>query len=144
VDLSRYLGKWYEVARYPNRFQRGCVSSTAEYSLRPDGDIRVVNTCRDEADGRLRISEGKAWIVDSSTNAKLKVRFFWPFSGDYWIIDLDPDYRHAVVGDPDHKYLWILAREPALSAEVYAAICERARAQGFDPSRLLVNRPSGA
>ena len=100
VDLQRYLGKWYEIATIPMSFQKGCVGVTAVYTLRPDGDVDVVNTCRKETlDGPERSAQGKAWSVDPS-NAKLEVQFFWPFHGSYWVIDLDPDYRWAVVGHP--------------------------------------------
>lgn len=86
VDLSRYLGRWYEIARLPNRFQKGCRGSMADYSLRDDGDLTVVNSCHAIADNSLRQSKGHAWVVDQTSNAKLKVSFFWPFRGDYWII----------------------------------------------------------
>jgi len=138
VELDRYLGTWYEIARYPNSFQEGCQATTATYSLRDDGDIEVLNACREGGlDGPRQTAEGKAWIVDTRTNAKLKVRFFWPFSGDYWIIDLGAEYEYAVVGDPDRDYLWILARQPRLDEEVVAGILERVKAQGYDPGRLL-------
>lgn len=141
VDLERYLGKWYEIARYPNRFQEGCQATTATYTLRDDGDITVLNACREGGpDGREKSAEGKAWVVDEQTRAKLKVRFFWPFSGDYWIIDLGSEYEYAVVGDPDLEYLWILAREPRLDQAVIDGILERAEAQGYDRRRLLWTR----
>ena len=99
VDLQRYLGKWYEIASYPAWFQKGCTGTTAEYSLLADGKIQVVNRCRkDSLDGPLKESKGKAEVTDPATNAKLKVWFFWPFKGNYWIIDLSPDYQWAVVG----------------------------------------------
>ena len=88
VDLNRYLGQWYEIGRYPNSFQKGCLESTAMYTARPGGKINEVNSCRDEQDGRLRIAKGRAWVVDKTSNSRLKVSFFWPFRGDYWIIDL--------------------------------------------------------
>jgi apolipoprotein D and lipocalin family protein len=123
VDLTRYAGKWYEIARLPNWFQRNCAcNSTATYTLRPDGKITVVNECR-TADGKVKF-------------AKLKVSFFWPFSGDYWIIGLDPEYRWAVVGEPGRDYLWILSREPQMSDAVYQQIVERVRQQGFDTAKL--------
>ncbi|HPM76493.1 MAG TPA: lipocalin family protein [bacterium] len=138
VDLQRYLGVWYEIARYPNRFERDCVAATAAYSLRDDGKIDVLNQCRRKTlDGKPKAAKGKAWIVDPVTNAKLKVSFFWPFSGDYWIIDLDEEYRYAVVGHPERKYLWILSRTPQMDEETYANILERLRAQGYDPAKLI-------
>lgn len=137
VDLERYLGTWYEIARYPNRFQKECVAVTAEYSLRDDGRIRVVNACRKGAlDGPAKSIEGKAWIVDRATNAKLKVQFFWPFRGAYWIIDLGKDYEYAVVGHPNRKYLWILSRTPRMEPAVYDAVVGRLVKQGYDPGRL--------
>jgi len=140
VDVKRYLGSWYEIARYPNFFQKGCVDSKADYYLRDDGDIRVVNTCREERpDGRFKSAKGKAWIVDKTTNAKLKVRFFWPFSGDYWIIDLGENYEYAVVGEPGRKYLWILSRRKTMDKKTYEEICRRLREKGYDPDKLIVN-----
>ena len=137
VDLERYLGKWYEIASYPAWFQKGCTGSTAEYSLLPDGKIQVVNRCRkDNLDGPLKESKGKAEVADTTTNAKLKVWFFWPFKGNYWIIDLNPDYRWAVVGEPSRKYLWILSRTPTMDEAVYQGIIERLSQKGYDPAGL--------
>jgi apolipoprotein D and lipocalin family protein len=138
VDLDKYLGKWYEIARYPNRFQKDCVASTAVYSIREDGRIRVLNECRKESlEGPLKRAEGKAWVVDDSTRAKLKVQFFWPFRGDYWIIDLGDDYEYAVVGHPKRKYLWILSRTPQMGGDSYNAIRQRIVRKGYDPDRLM-------
>jgi apolipoprotein D and lipocalin family protein len=118
-------------------FQKGCTGSTADYSLLPDGRIRVVNRCfKKNLDGPLKVSKGKAQVVDTTTRAKLKVWFFWPFKGDYWIIDLDPDYQWAVVGVPSRKYLWILSRTPALDRVVYDGILRRIIEKGYDPTRL--------
>lgn len=137
VELSRYMGTWYEIASFPQRFQKGCVASMATYSLRDDGKVSVLNQCRDETlEGKLRSAKGTAWVVDKRTNAKLKVRFFWPFSGDYWIIDLGPNYEFAVVGHPSRTYLWILSRTPQMDSGVYEAILQRLKAQEYDISRL--------
>jgi apolipoprotein D and lipocalin family protein len=137
VDLQRYLGKWYEIASYPAWFQKGCTASTADYSLMPDGKIQVVNSCRkDSLDGPLKKSEGKAEVADTATNAKLKVWFFWPFKGNYWIIDLDDDYQWAVVGEPSRKYLWILSRTPIMAEAVYQEILERLPQKGYDAAKL--------
>jgi apolipoprotein D and lipocalin family protein len=137
VDLHRYLGKWYEIASFPQWFQKNCVASSATYTLRQDGNIEVLNQCRDKTlDGKLRDAKGKAWVVDPQSNAKLKVRFFWPFSGDYWIIDLDTDYRYAVVGHPNRNYLWILSRSPRMDPGIYDGIIERLKKQHYDVSRL--------
>jgi apolipoprotein D and lipocalin family protein len=136
VDLSRYAGTWYEIATIPMSFQKGCVAVTATYTPLPDGDIQVVNRCRQGTlDGPERTATGKAWTVDPS-NAKLEVRFFWPFKGDYWIVDLGPDYEYAVVGHPARKYLWILSRTPSMDEATYQGILDRLRAQAYDLSRL--------
>mgnify|MGYP001818716380 FL=1 len=137
VELERYLGKWYEVASYPAWFQKGCTAATAEYSLLPDGNIQVINRCRrDSLDGPLKEAKGKAEILEPETNAKLKVWFFWPFKGDYWIIDLSPDYQWAVVGEPSRKYLWILSRTPTMDGAIYQEILERLPQKGYDPAKL--------
>ncbi len=138
VDINRYMGKWYEIARYPNRFQKGCVNSTAQYSLRDDGRVTVVNTCiKDGSRRKTKSVRGKAWVVDTATNAKLKVSFFWPFSGDYWIIQLAEDYSYAVVGHPKKNYLWILSRTPEMDEKVYSQIREKLVAQEYDPDMLI-------
>jgi apolipoprotein D and lipocalin family protein len=138
VDLERYLGRWYEIASFPQSFQRGCVATTADYSLRDDGRIRVVNECRDASfDGDLRRADGLAWVSDpQGSQAKLKVQFFWPFSADYWIIALDPEYRYAAVGHPSRDYLWILSRTPTLDPALYATLLAGIEARGFDLERL--------
>ena len=143
VDLARYMGTWHEIARYPNRFQKDCTCATATYSLRPDGKVSVLNQCL-TADGASRSARGRAKVVDTATNARLKVSFFWPFYGDYWILDLDPDYQRVLVGTPNRKYLWILSRQPRMSPETYARLEARARELGFDPARLLRSRPCGS
>ncbi|RIL04787.1 MAG: hypothetical protein DCC71_12885 [Proteobacteria bacterium] len=136
VDLGRYAGTWYEIASFPMYFQRGCVATTATYTPRGDGKIGVRNRCLDESfDGEERSVDGIAWPLDE-TNAKLAVQFFWPFTGDYWVIALDPDYRWAVVGHPERDYLWILSRTPQIDAALYDELVGRARAQGYDVSRL--------
>ncbi len=137
VDIQKYLGTWYEIATIPQRFQKGCVGVTAHYSLRAGGDIDVVNVCRKETlDGRERSVRGKAWVVDKASNAKLKVRFFWPFSGAYWIIELDKDYQWAVVGHPNRNYLWILSRTPQMDGALYGELLKRIAAKGYDLSKI--------
>jgi apolipoprotein D and lipocalin family protein len=137
VDLNRYMGKWYEIASFPQWFQKNCVASSANYSLRSDGKVDVLNQCRDKKlDGKLREAKGKAKVADRETNAKLKVSFFWPFSGDYWIIDLGANYEYAVVGHPKRKYLWILSRTPHMEQSVYDKILDRLRQQHYDVTRL--------
>jgi apolipoprotein D and lipocalin family protein len=138
VDIDRYLGTWYEIARYPHSFEENCYASHADYSLRDDGHIRVVNRCRlGGFEGELDEVTGKAWVVDEASRAKLKVQFFWPFSGDYWIIGLDPDYRYAIVGDPDREYLWIMSRKPQMETTLYQQLVRKVETQGYDSSRII-------
>jgi apolipoprotein D and lipocalin family protein len=136
VDLRRYTGTWYEVALLPNRFQRQCVSdSQANYAL--DGDrVRVVNRCR-RADGSVEEVEGKARVIAGSNNSKLEVSFFWPFWGDYWIVALDPDYKHVLVGEPSRKYAWLLSRTSNPGDAVIDNYLSIAQAQGFDRSAFV-------
>ena len=138
VDINRYLGLWYEIARIDHSFQKGCVASTAQYFLRPDGYIKVVNQCRKNSlDGEIASVEGKAWIIDKDTNAWLKVQFFWPFRGDYVIIDLDEkDYSYAVVGHPSRDYLWVLSRSSEMDKERFQEIMTRISKQGYDINRI--------
>jgi apolipoprotein D and lipocalin family protein len=137
VDLSRYTGTWFEIASYPQRFQRGCTGTTATYTLRDAGEIGVVNRCRKGSlDGVEDSAEGRARVVDTSTNAKLEVTFFWPFWGDYWVIDLGERYEYAVVGHPSRDYLWILSRTPHMEDAVYQGILDRLRAKGYPLDRL--------
>jgi apolipoprotein D and lipocalin family protein len=143
VDLERYAGTWYEVALYPNRFQRACASDTsATYTPLGDGRIEVRNRCR-RADGTEISVIGVAEVVDPQTQAKLKVSFLpawlrWTGigRGDYWVLYLSADYRMAVVGEPSREFLWILARTPTLSEHDYAALLPQIRAAGYDPGRL--------
>lgn len=141
VDLARYAGVWYEIARYPNRFQKGCAGSMATYTLRDDGEVDVVNSCRSDKDGSPRQVKGRAWSVDPVSNSRLKVSFFWPFRGDYWIMELGREYEYVVVGTPNRKYLWVLSRTPVMADELYGAIMERVRGQGFDPERMVKSIP---
>ena len=137
VDLNRYAGEWFEIARYPHSFQKGCVVSKATYSV-IDGSIEVVNECYERgATSPDRSVKGRARVVDRDTNAKLKVTFFWPFAGDYWIIDLDEEYQYAVVGHPKRKYLWILARTQQMDEKLYRDILMRLREQRYDTAKLI-------
>lgn len=139
VNPQRYMGKWYEIASFPQSFQKDCVATTATYSLRKDGDIDVLNECRLKSfDGQLKSANGKAVIVDSKTNSKLKVSFFWPFYGKYWIIDLGENYEYAVVGHPNRNYLWILSRTKKLDSDKYQKIIDRIKSMEFNIS--LLNR----
>jgi apolipoprotein D and lipocalin family protein len=144
LDLRRYAGRWYEIARLPNRFQRECASDTAAtYTPRPDGTLAVVNECR-RADGRMKSAAGVARVVDGATNAKLEVRFapaflsFLPFAwGDYWVLALGENYEYALVGEPGREYLWVLARTPQMGDGQYQELLKRAAAAGFDTSRMV-------
>lgn len=137
VDLSRYIGTWYEIASFPQRFQRGCTASTAYYTMRSDGQIDVLNRCRlNSLDGPEKRAQGRARVVDRTTNAKLEVSFFRPFWGDYWIIDIGSDYHYAVVGHPSRDYLWILSRDPTMEDALYAQILKRLTEQGYEVERL--------
>ena len=137
VDLQKYVGKWYEIAAFPQRFQKGCHCTAAEYEMTDKGYVRVINSCRkDSPAGKLTVAKGKAYVVKGSNNAKLRVQFFWPFRGDYWIIDLAPDYGYAVVGAPDRNYLWILSRTTKMDEGLYQEIVNRIAQKGFDISKL--------
>jgi len=138
VDLSSYVGTWYEIANFPQSFQRGCTATTATYTVRADGDIDVLNRCRKGSlDGTEKSGLGRARVVDRATNAKLEVSFFRPFWGDYWIIDLADDYSYAVVGHPGRDYLWILARTPTMPEATYQSVVTRLQAKGYETARLI-------
>ena len=135
VDLVRYGGKWFEIASFPMFFQRNCIAdTTAEYALAAGGGITVHNRCRTKSG--FDEATGKATVVEGSGNSRLEVSFFWPFKADYWILGLDPDYRWAVVGNPNRRYLWVLSRTPQLPPALLEAALASAVAQGFDLSQL--------
>jgi apolipoprotein D and lipocalin family protein len=134
VDLSRYLGTWYEIASFPQSFQEGCTGTTANYTLRDDGEIEVLNRCfKGALDGEEDSAEGRARVVDEKTNAKLEVSFFRPFWGAYWIIDLGESYEYAVVGHPSRDYLWILSRTPQMDETLYQSIIRRLEKEKLYP-----------
>lgn len=136
VDLKRYGGTWYEIARYPNKSQKQCVgNTTAAYNFKPDGEVEVVSKCLLK-DGKIDAATGTAKIVDKETNAKLKGSFAWLSSAPYWVIDLDENYQYAVVGNPDRKYLWILSRSPEMSVAVYQKILRKIETAGYNPAKL--------
>jgi apolipoprotein D and lipocalin family protein len=138
VDLKRYSGTWYEIARLPNPFEKKLKCITATYTLREDGRITVLNSGHYISDpGKINNATGVAWIPDKTSPAKLKVQFFWPFSGNYWIMDLDKDYKYVLVGDPSFKYLWILCREKKLDESVYNMLLKKAVDNGFDIKTLI-------
>ncbi|HMK95267.1 MAG TPA: lipocalin family protein [Candidatus Limnocylindrales bacterium] len=135
VDLKRYLGKWFEIAHLPFRFEKGCSDITATYSLRSDGDVSVLNECL--KNGKVKRAKGRAKIVDKATGAKLKVTFFRPFYGDYWIINLGSDYDYSVVGTPNRKYLWILNRTPQMDEKLFTQLVDYAKSKGFPVESLV-------
>lgn len=137
VDVKRYMGTWFEIAKLPQRFEKGLVGITANYSLLPDGKVRVINSgYKEDFNGKLKTIKGKAWVADTATSAKLKVSFFWPFAGNYWILELGKDYEYAVVGEESRKYLWILSRTPQMDEAVYNELLKRVQDKGFDISKL--------
>ena len=142
VDLTRYLGKWFEIARLPLIWENKCASNvTATYTPLPGGKIGVLNSCR-KSDGKITQSKGTAKIASKKdrSNSKLKVTFFWPFSGDYWILDLDRDYQWALVGNPSRKNLWILSRTPGLDHETIDTLLAKGEALGFDTSKIIMTK----
>jgi apolipoprotein D and lipocalin family protein len=137
VDLKRYAGKWYEIASYPQYFQKNCHCTTAEYTLSDKGYVIVENRCnKDSVNGKQSYIKGKAFVEEGSENAKLKVQFFWPFKAKYWIIDLANDYSYAVVSHPNRKYLWILSRTSKMDDKLYQQIIVRLQSKGFELSKL--------
>lgn len=138
VDLNRYKGLWYEIARLPNFFERKLKCTSATYTLRDDGRITVLNKGNYLSDPKKSTSSsGVAWIPDKKYPAKLKVQFFWPFSGDYWIMELDKEYKYVLVGDPSAKYLWILAREKKMDEQTYQMLLKKAIDNGYDVRTII-------
>ena len=135
VNLVKYLGKWYEIAAFPQSFEQGCSCTSAQYSLNRDGSVTVLNSCIKK--GKIKTATGKAWITDKKTQAKLDVQFQWPFKGKYWIIGLAHDYSYAVVGHPNRKYLWILGRKPTMDDMTYNHLVMLAASKGFDIRKLV-------
>lgn len=135
VDIERYTGRWYEIARYDHSFERGCSNVTATYTLQKDGKIGVLNRCTTEEEG-IKEANGVAYATDES-NSKLKVSFFRPFYGDYWILMLDEGYSYAVIGEPSREYLWILSRRPMLEPEIRASILAELPELGYDSASLI-------
>jgi apolipoprotein D and lipocalin family protein len=138
VDLKKYAGTWYEIARLPNSFEKKLKCITATYTLRNDGKIDVLNKGYYITEpAKVNTAKGIAWLPDKNSPAKLKVQFFWPFSGNYWIIDLDKDYKYVLVGDPSYKYMWILCREKKMAEETYRMLLKKATDNGFDIKPLI-------
>lgn len=139
LDIERYLGTWYEIARFDHRFERGLVGVTANYSFRKDGKIKVENSgYKNRLDGKFSQAVGKAKIPDPvGAPGKLKVSFFLFFYGDYYVLDLDRDYQWAVIGSSSDEYLWILSREPQMDEALYARLLEKLEQRGYDVSKLI-------
>lgn len=138
VDLKKYQGLWYEIARLPNFFERKLKCATATYTIRPDGKITVKNAGNYITEPQKKSAvEGIAWVPDIKNPGKLKVQFFWPFSADYWILFLEQDYKYVLVGGPDHKYLWILAREKTMDDKTYQMLLQKAISNGYDVSTII-------
>ncbi|MGQ9619610.1 MAG: lipocalin family protein [Bacteroidales bacterium] len=138
IDLKKYSGTWYEIARLPNWFEKGLKCITANYTLRDNGKITVINRGHKVNEpSKIKTAKGVARVPDKNSPAKLKVQFFWPFSGDYWIIELDNDYRYVLVGDPSFKYLWILARDKKLDESIIRMLLDKASENGFDTRPMI-------
>ena len=137
-ELERYLGKWYEIARLDHSFERGLDNISAEYSLRDDGGVKVINSGFSKEDNAWKQSEGKAYFVDSTDKGHLKVSFFGPFYGSYVIFELDQkDYQYAFVSGPNTSYLWLLSRAPQVDLEILERFKKRSQKLGFDTSKLI-------
>lgn len=136
-DSAKYLGKWYEIARLDHSFERGLSQVSAEYSLRPDGGLKVVNRGYKAAEARWKDAVGKAYFVEQPDVGYLKVSFFGPFYGSYIVFELDADYRYSLVSGPDKSYLWLLSRTPTMDAATTKRLVAKAQALGFDTSKLI-------
>ena len=138
VDIEKYAGKWYEIARLPNSFEKNLERITATYTPKSDGNIEVLNQgFSTEIKEKVSKAKGKAWIPNADFPGRLKVSFFWPFAGNYYIIFLDENYKYALVGDPSRKYLWILSRTQILDESIFNKLLEVATNNGFDVATLI-------
>uniref|UniRef100_UPI00404834FE lipocalin family protein n=1 Tax=Aliarcobacter sp. TaxID=2321116 RepID=UPI00404834FE len=136
IDLNKYLGTWYEIARYEHFFEKDCKNVSANYSMMDEETIKVINRCTKIQTNEKKEAMGRAYAIDES-NSKLKVSFFRPFYGDYWILILDENYEYVVVGTPSREYLWILARQNTISDEVKNSILQKLPNLGFDTSKFI-------
>ena len=137
VELKRYVGQWYDIAHYPNKYQDGCQDSTVRFSLRDDGEIDVLNSCQDKHKGVLHHADGHGWVTDAPNNARLKVSYFWPFRKEYMIIDQGKEYDYSVICTTDRKNLWIIARTPNISKDVFDKILLNLEKQEFHRDKLI-------
>jgi len=136
VDLNRYMGTWYEIARYEHFFEKDCKNVTATYSIKENGKIKVVNKCTNINTNKAKEAIGQAYNTDN-TNSKLKVSFFWPFYGNYWILDLADDYSYAIIGEPSREYFWILSRSKKLDEKTLNRILEALPSYGYNKEKLI-------
>lgn len=144
VDLDKYLGEWYEIARLPTSFEKNCYSTKAIYSKNTDGTIKVENIChKRDVDGPVKSVTGKAFVGENGNTAKLKVQFFWPFKGDYWILDVEDNYKYSLVGEPSRKNMWILSRTPQIELTALQLLIEKAKEKGFDTEKLIYTEQGG-
>jgi lipocalin len=137
LDLEKYKGTWYEIARLPNSFEKGLKCVTANYSIKDNGKINVLNKGYSTKKEKYKTANGTAWVPDSKYPARLKVRFFWPFAGNYYVITLDEDYSYALVGDPSRKYLWVLSRTKILDRDIFNELLDVAASKGFEVSSMI-------
>lgn len=146
LEIDKYLGTWYEIARYDHRFERGLVGVTANYSLRSDGKIKVINRGYKESfSGKFSEAIGKAKIPNPENEpAKLKVSFFWFFYGDYYVLELDKNYQWAIIGSSSDNYLWILSRTPQMDKKIYRECLDRLTKRGYAISKLIEVEQKGA
>jgi apolipoprotein D and lipocalin family protein len=139
LDINKYVGTWFEIARLPNKFEKGLECVTATYKIKKDGKIEVINKGHLVKDhSKIKKIKGVAWVPDKNEPARLKVSFFWPFSGKYWVLALDNEYNYALVGDPSRKYLWILSKFNKLEKAIYDSLLETASDKGFDVKMILL------
>lgn len=135
-NIDKYQGKWYEIGRFPNRFEKDLTCVTADYQLKKNGKVAVTNSGQ-TPDGKIKTAHGTARIPNKKYPAQLKVTFFWPFSGDYYVIDIDKEYTVALVGNPSRKYLWILAKTKTIDDKKYSALLQKAKTAGFDITKMI-------
>lgn len=139
IDISRYAGQWYEIARLPNSFEKGLECVTATYTLKKGDKIEVLNRGYSvEKAGKVSTAKGRAWVPDPEFPGRLKVSFFWPFAGNYYIISLDQEYKYVLVGDPSRKYLWVLSRSKELDNTIYTKLLDIAKSNGFDIDNVIM------
>ena len=141
VNLHEYMGRWYEIASLPSFFQKDCQCTSANYKLL-NNKVRIINSCYKAKDNKISRATGKAWPVKGSNNSKLKIQFFWPFTGNYWILYLSHGYKNVIVGSPSRKYLWILSRKTQINHSDYIKLVKIAKHKDFDVSKLIKTKQS--